>query len=77
MVLALNWALLGSHASSQMMPNFGPNVFVRNPATPTTIIQSNLHSISGLQAKLGAQFDANRYAMLFERGSYNVTINMG
>jgi hypothetical protein len=56
---------------------FWPERFVYSSSTPTATIQSNLNYISGLQANFGAPFDANRYAVLFEPGTYNVTINMG
>ena len=59
-------------------PNFGPNVFLFSPSTPTATIQSTLNSIFALQDDVNAsQFDANRYAILFEPGTYNVAINMG
>ena len=59
-------------------PNFGPNVFLFSPSTPTATIQNTLNSIFALQDDVNAsQFDANRYAILFEPGTYNVAINMG
>ena len=59
-------------------PNFGPNVFLFTPSTPTATIQSTLNTLFAQQNNANtSQFDANRYAILFEPGTYNVTINMG
>ncbi len=60
------------------MPNFGPNVFVFNPSQPAAVIQNTLNSLFSLQGDVNAsQFDANRYAILFQPGTYNLNINMG
>ncbi|MGA9777598.1 MAG: hypothetical protein WBS33_04940 [Verrucomicrobiia bacterium] len=59
-------------------PYFGPNVFLFTPSTPTATIQSTLNTLFAQQNNVNtSQFDANRYAILFEPGTYNVTINMG
>jgi len=59
-------------------PNFGPNVFLFSLATPTAIIQSTLDTLFEQQNNVNtSQFDANRYAILFEPGTYNVSVNMG
>lgn len=48
------------------------------PSTPTATIQSNLDTLFARQNDVNtSQFDANRYAVLFEPGTYNVSINMG
>jgi hypothetical protein len=78
MAVALNMALLCFNASSQTIPNFGPNVIIFTPSTPTATIQNQLNTIFNQQNNVNtSQFDANRYAILFEPGTYNVTINMG
>ncbi len=64
--------------TNQSGPNFGPNVYLFSPSTPTTTIQNTLNTLFGQQNNVNSsQFDANRYAVLFEPGTYNVTINMG
>jgi hypothetical protein len=77
-VLALNLFLPCPNSDAQTAPNFGPNVFVYNPSMPMATIQSNLNYLFGLQSDVNAsQFDANRYCILFQPGTYNVAINMG
>ncbi len=76
--LALNLTCFCIDTHSEPSPDFGPNVIVFNPATPTATIQSTLNSIFALQSDVNAsQFNANRYAILFQPGTYNVAINMG
>ena len=59
-------------------PNFGPNVFLFTPSTPTATIQSTLNTLFAQQNNAStSQFGANRYAVLFEPGTYNVSINLG
>jgi hypothetical protein len=75
---ALELLVLCLNSEAQSPPNFGPNVFVYNPSMPTATIQSNLDYLFGLQSDVNAsQFDTNRYCILFEPGTYNVTVNMG
>jgi hypothetical protein len=65
-------------AANPAGPNFGPNVFLFSPATPTATIQSTLDALFSQQNNADtSQFDANRYAILFEPGTYNVNVNMG
>ncbi len=66
-VVALNLVWLCFSARSQTLPDFGPNVLIFTPATPTTTIQNTLNSIFALQSDANtSQFDTNRYAVLFE-----------
>ncbi|HEV2437673.1 MAG TPA: fibronectin type III domain-containing protein [Verrucomicrobiae bacterium] len=59
-------------------PSFGPNVFLFTPSTPTATIQNTLNTLFAQQNSGNtSQFDANRYAVLFEPGTYNVSINLG
>ncbi len=68
----------GLDSQMQAAPNFGPNVFVYNPSMSMATIQSNLNYLFGLQSDVNAsQFDTNRYAILFQPGTYNLAINMG
>ena len=64
--------------SNPAVPNFGPNVFVFNPSMSAVTIQSTLNTLFSQQSDVNAsQFDTNRYAILFQPGTYNVAINMG
>jgi hypothetical protein len=49
-------------------PDFGPNVYVFTPSMPQSQIQATVDSIASQQA--GNQFGTQRYALLFEPGSY-------
>jgi hypothetical protein len=64
--------------SNPAVPNFGPNVFVFNPSMSAVTIQNTLNTLFSQQSDVNAsQFDTNRYAILFQPGTYNVAINMG
>ena len=56
-------------------PNFGPNVNVFDPSTPTSTIQSRLNSIFTQQET--NQFGPERYAVLFKPGNYTADVNLG
>jgi hypothetical protein len=49
-------------------PNFGPNVYVFTPSTPQSQIQATVDAISSQQ--ISNQFGTQRYALLFEPGTY-------
>jgi len=49
-------------------PNFGPNVYVFTPSMPQSQIQATVDSIASQQ--VGNQFGTQRYALLFEPGTY-------
>jgi hypothetical protein len=49
-------------------PNFGPNVYVFSPSMPQSQIQSTVDSIASQQ--ISNQFGTQRYALLFEPGTY-------
>jgi hypothetical protein len=49
-------------------PDFGPNVYVFSPSMPQSRIQTTVNSIASQQA--GNQFGNQRYALLFEPGTY-------
>jgi hypothetical protein len=55
-------------ASAAGAPDLGSNVYVFTPATPQSQIQSTVDSIANLQ--LSNQFGTQRYALLFEPGTY-------
>jgi hypothetical protein len=49
-------------------PDFGPNVYVFTPGMPESQIQATVNSIASQQ--ISNQFGAQRYALLFEPGTY-------
>ena len=49
-------------------PNFGPNVYVFTPSMPQSQIQATVDSIANQQ--VSNQFGTQRYALLFEPGTY-------
>jgi hypothetical protein len=49
-------------------PEFGPNVYIFNPSMPQSQIQATVDSIAGQQ--VSNQFGTQRYALLFEPGTY-------
>src|SRR5246127_12175 len=55
-----------SGLSSQ--PNFGPNVYIFNPSMPQTEIQATVDAVANQQ--VSNQFGTQRYALLFEPGTY-------
>jgi hypothetical protein len=53
-------------------PNFGPNVIIFDPSMSVSQIESTLTSISN-----EGQFSANRYAVFFKPGTYNLEAPVG
>ena len=49
-------------------PSFGPNVYVFTPSMPQSQIQATVNSIANQQ--ISNQFGTQRYALLFEPGTY-------
>jgi hypothetical protein len=49
-------------------PDFGPNVYIFSPSMPQSQIQSTVDSIASQQ--ISNQFGTQRYALLFEPGTY-------
>jgi hypothetical protein len=49
-------------------PDFGPNVYIFSPSMPQSQIQATVDSIASQQ--VGNQFGTQRYALLFEPGTY-------
>ncbi|GAA1034909.1 discoidin domain-containing protein [Virgisporangium ochraceum] len=56
-------------------PNFGPNVNVFDPSTPTSTIQNRLNTLFTQQET--NQFGPQRYAVLFKPGTYTADVNLG
>ncbi len=60
-----------AHPSGQ--PDFGPNVYVFNPTMPQSDIQATVNAIANQQ--ISNQFGSQRYALLFEPGTYGSVSN--
>jgi hypothetical protein len=61
----------GAVAPSTTGGQFGPNVYIFSPSMPESSIQSTLDSIASQQ--VSNQFGSQRYAILFEPGTYGST----
>src|SRR5580700_3618804 len=60
-----------SLAQSAGEPDFGPNVYVFSPSMPQSEIQATVNAIAAQQVP--NQFGPERYALLFEPGTYGST----
>src|SRR5258708_46731 len=56
-------------------PDFGPNVTIFDPTTPAATIQAKLDTVFASQES--SEFGANRYAILFKPGTYDVDARVG
>jgi hypothetical protein len=61
-------APLARAAKFSGQPNFGPNVYIFNPAMPLSQIQATVDAVANQQVP--NQFGTQRYALLFEPGTY-------
>src|SRR5580693_7786838 len=61
-------AATSSEKSKSRQPDFGPNVYIFNPSMPLSQIQTTVDSIATQQ--LSNQFGTQRYALLFEPGTF-------
>jgi hypothetical protein len=71
---------LAAVADSSICPGvnvaaFGPNVCVFNDTMSQTSIQNDLNSIATQQVPVASQFDSQRYAVLFQPGTYGSAAN--
>ena len=57
-------------SSSSAQPDFGPNVLIFDPSMPTSQIQASVDAIAAQQVP--NQFGSQRYALLFEPGTYGM-----
>ncbi len=71
--LAAPSAVATTLAASSSQPNFGPNVYIFNPSMPQSEIQATVDSIANQQ--VSNQFGTQRYALLFEPGTYGSSAN--
>ncbi len=60
--------VVAAPAGAPGQPDFGPNVYVFSPSMPQSQIQATVDSIASQQ--VGNQFGTQRYALLFEPGTY-------
>ena len=56
-------------------PAFGPNVYVFNTSMSTTTIQNDINAVYNTQQS--NQFGTQRYELMFEPGTYNLSIPVG
>ncbi len=73
-------AVASAAADSSICPGanvaaFGPNVCVFNDTMSQTAIQNDLNSIATQQVPVASQFDSQRYAILFQPGTYGSAAN--
>ena len=61
-------AVATTAVASSGAPDFGSNVLIFNPSMPQSQVQAALDSVSGQQ--VNNQFGTQRYALLFEPGTY-------
>jgi hypothetical protein len=54
-------------------PDFGPNVYVFSPGTPQSEIQAKVNAVASQQ--VSNQFGTQRYALLFQPGTYGSKAN--
>ena len=62
-------------AGSGTTPNLGSNVYVFNTSMSTTTIQNDINAVYNTQQS--NQFGTQRYELMFEPGTYNVTVPVG
>jgi hypothetical protein len=56
-------------------PSFGSNVYVFNTSMSTTTIQNDINAV--YKTEQSNQFGTQRYELMFEPGTYNVTVPVG
>lgn len=59
---------LSAHSAPSSQPNFGSNVYIFNPSMPQSEIQAIVDAVANQQ--VSNQFGTQRYALLFEPGTY-------
>ena len=60
-------------ANVSRQPNFGQNVYVFNPSMPVSQIQATVDAVANQQVP--NEFGTQRYALLFEPGTYGTSTN--
>jgi hypothetical protein len=64
---------LAAPSASSSQPNFGPSVYIFNPGMPQSEIQATVNAVANQQ--VSNQFGTQRYALLFEPGTYGTSAN--
>jgi hypothetical protein len=64
---------LDSPSASSSQPNFGKSVYIFNPGMPQSEIQARVDAVANQQ--VSNQFGTQRYALLFEPGTYGSSTN--
>ena len=72
-LLAVGVVVTGPPASAAPVPDFGPNVLIFDPSMPVGQIQAAVDAIAAQQVP--NQFGSQRYALLFEPGTYGSATN--
>ena len=62
-------------SASPASPDFGPNVFIVDPAMPADVVQTRVDAIFRKQER--AHFTDARHAILFKPGRYSIDVNVG
>ncbi len=69
------WTLPSGAPPTGNAPNLGPNVYVFSTSMSTTTIQNDINQVYATQQS--NQFGTQRYELMFEPGTYNVTVPVG
>lgn len=64
---------LASHPASSEQPDFAPSVYIFNPNMPQGEIQATVDALASQQ--VSNQFGTQRYALLFQPGTYGSSTN--
>src|SRR5215469_13845461 len=66
-------AAVAAATASSTKPDFGQNVYIFNPSMPQSVIQATVDAVAAQQ--VSNQFGTQRYALLFEPGTYGTQTN--
>jgi hypothetical protein len=66
-------AAVAAATASSTKPDFGQNVYIFNPSMPQSVIQATVDAVAAQQ--VSNQFGTQRYALLFEPGTYGSSSN--
>ena len=70
---ATTGALATTALAAPAAPNFGPNVYIFNPTMPQSEIQAKVDAVATQQ--VSNEFGTQRFALLFEPGTYGSSAN--
>jgi hypothetical protein len=69
------WTVPSGSAPTGNTPNFGSNVYVFSTSMPTATIQNDINAVYNTQQS--NQFGPQRYELMFEPGTYNISVPVG